>query len=72
MEQSIKINCQFHLKQISGNTQIHLKHLKSYHLFEISYNCIFSNCYKKFYKFCTLEKHLIKCSFRVNQKFPIK
>lgn len=67
MEQPVKISCQFCLKQISGDTQIQLKHLKSYHSFGISYNCIFSNCYRKFYKFFTLEKHVIECSFRINQ-----
>lgn len=67
IEQPVKINCQFCLKQIFGDTQIHLKHLKSYHLFEMSYNCIFSNCYRKFYKFFALEKHLIQCLFRINQ-----
>ncbi|XP_070527740.1 uncharacterized protein [Cardiocondyla obscurior] len=60
--------CQFCLKKISEDTQIYLSHLKSHHPFEMSYNCIFSNCYRKFHKFFTLEKHILQCIFRNNEE----
>jgi len=61
------MNCRICLKKISGDTGACIKHLKSYHPFEMTYKCIYSKCYRIFPFFFSLQKHLDKCSFQIHQ-----
>lgn len=61
------MNCRICLKKIFGDTRAHMKHLKSYHPFEMTYKCIYPKCYRIFSSFFSLQKHLGKCLFHIHQ-----
>lgn len=68
---SLNMDCQFCFKNVSRDTEIHLKHLKSHHPFEMSYKCIFPNCLRKFQRFFALKKHIKECSYRIYESEPV-
>lgn len=60
------MDCKICLKKIPDNILLHLKHLKLYHPFEVTYKCIYEKCCRNFSSFGALKKHLNICSFKMH------